>query len=1416
MDLGNSIITAVNTVIDNKKQRFDRTIQAIVSDNSDLNNLGEVKISYKGAILPAYTEIQNVKNYPKGSHVYVTIPNNDMSARKTIMGLVERLGPLTVLDQLDNYSLNGRYALEENFEVTDNFSEKNPIIGWEYRRDLSGKWEIYDKQTGVVSDENSSISNLFETIKTFALQTETLKLSTRLTTLLLPEQSNLFGADYGIELDFYFQTLDGIDSFASREEAIKALTPIKVRLNIDQINGDPYLQADQSQLILIDTSRITQEEQLKKINFFYYRKGFPQTQDNSSFIHFSNFVFETLTAIQEQEPSGNALYITTPKGKMFIPKINYNQNAIGAPSDTLALEAVVKQDSVQVENTGLTYWYERDLSYINFEYFHEQNPNIFITEEEDDGGLPEGSDMIYDFAGVGWRIISVDDNGIPFSTNSWTVARDDLAGLIDKEYKAVSFFEGEMLTATTQIKNLDTKNAFSIEVKTKEMPNGTKEYTYTLLKEVDSESEIESNIKWYFVPRDEPPILLRDFSGTGENNYYEGYKSPEGKRGRWQISLTNNCFQFDGQIMCEVYRIIKGKERVYTTLFEVYSAYVGSNIQFHNFEQVFLYDTNGKLSLVGNDDQEGDYTIAYRPVSISGNVSQVTWRVPMAFFERPQTLDEIDLKAGFYIIKNVLSLSGLKPKSKYPTIQKIFDKPINTNIRVDFKYSDNEKSYSYSRVTQFAFVKEGMDGTNGSGYYCRIVPNIDNNVTLNSFQEKGQTRTELNISPNTVILATHLKETDDTQNVSIQQKFNFLPQRLGIVDVDQMFDINKALPFFRCQIWKKNQKLIDSYKATDAASGLQSVKWELLKGSKEYLSMIDSSKCIICTLGKTVSKEDSTRPLEQWLQQPQGIKLTALYQGKEFSFTLPFVGLATSQVGNNTMPFSELRKTTMFNRLNTYPLAEYSKFYYNSNGLYDTTCGYKLSSADGVDDYYCHCNQTPVLYGDFPYNGTAAIVREKSILLNFIYDDSGHVGAKKNFIGPNQYSILFYEKKGSQPFYYYSIPLIQMLNRITDSFVTSWNGRTAVVQEQSNVVMSGRVVAGEKKTDNTFSGVILGEKDGDLGLKLYSNGAQTMFLNTSGEIEIGVDPARKILLNGIDQTINNGLIEGLNINFAKDRIEYNYLGSIPSLEDDLEQNSSRLAINMVKDNQSVFSVSENGNLQAKHLIGAYNKDMTWGIFDKDSKEPQTIDLARQYFIREDGEAGFQKIYIGSKTGHSDPQNPKSNSLDGIWISSTGFGHVLLDSTNESNYSLIDQSGSNKKGGFVLDENGCCISNQKNSSFITGTGIKTGDWNYSNNGLFNQSRTAVITEKRATLPTTVVNGVLTAQSVRPSNGVSQEHYVRMKNGDIKIFSYSRGILTGIRNDNDEWSDGYSGSISLADKDGNEITLEFSGGNLRAVY
>ena len=107
--------------------------------------------------------------------------------------------------------------------------------------------------------------------------------------------------------------------------------------------------------------------------------------------------------------------------------------------------------------------------------------------------------------------------------------------------------------------------------------------------------------------------------------------------------------------------------------------------------------------------------------------------------------------------------------------------------------------------------------------------------------------------------------------------------------------------------------------------------------------------------------------------------------------------------------------------------------------------------------------------------------------------------------------------------------VIGFINRFGSSMLNKWDGQLTV-DKAENKILASTIAAGKKETNNSFSGLLMGEvgkvngdNDNDIGLMGYDKGQRTFFLNSkNGEIILGASGKGQITLDGEEGIIKSG------------------------------------------------------------------------------------------------------------------------------------------------------------------------------------------------------------------------------------------------------------------------------------------------------
>ena len=107
----------------------------------------------------------------------------------------------------------------------------------------------------------------------------------------------------------------------------------------------------------------------------------------------------------------------------------------------------------------------------------------------------------------------------------------------------------------------------------------------------------------------------------------------------------------------------------------------------------------------------------------------------------------------------------------------------------------------------------------------------------------------------------------------------------------------------------------------------------------------------------------------------------------------------------------------------------------------------------------------------------------------------------------------------------WSQPLLIEQNKYASTTLGNWDGELNVGKQEKGTILAPRIAAGKKNTDNTFSGVILGDWKDDAGLQLtgmygFNKGEQSFAFKEDGTAFLGKNGRGRIEFDG-----NKGLIQ---------------------------------------------------------------------------------------------------------------------------------------------------------------------------------------------------------------------------------------------------------------------------------------------------
>lgn len=518
-------------------------------------------------------------------------------------------------------------------------------------------------------------------------------------------------------------------------------------------------------------------------------------------------------------------------------------------------------------------------------------------------------------------------------------------------------------------------------------------------------------------------------------------------------------------------------------------------------EQIFKYDSEGRSPCSSTTmnpipqkikpltftlfDEDGIQIHDAKIFDGSGSVvSDWEWRVPIenTFLEIDSALIENDSNQadGYYIIKNLKELPF--------TIKSIFSDTYNQNkIHLYLTYQNKIVRAS----TNFMFIKDGSNGTNGTEYVCKVSPNIESGIEEYPALIFNNGNSSLNFQP---------------------------------------IEANK---WFKAELWRNNELI------TLGSDNNLSIKWKLLthkvngKLTSGYYNIDEEGNCSIDTSGEMNSPAAITQAEMQYTLQDEETSSTGTtVNNKIINSTQTIYGSIplTTIFKNNSTYEVRIKPNSGFNYVlfdadGKNPVYAYRDFeveVFNNNNLNDNI-------VDSFDVSY-------EAYGD----ADLFTVKEE--------DKKCSVRVKEGYSGYEVNNGLKCTiKQSGQNIATIYHPIHMMLNRYGISALNGWNGNSLDVNEDGTILLAPQVGAGYKEDDNSFTGIVIGTMresntgaaaDGfedKTGLFGFKGGSQSIFLDAeTGKAEFGagtgkitIDPSNneaKIYGGGYDIDNSTGLL----------------------------------------------------------------------------------------------------------------------------------------------------------------------------------------------------------------------------------------------------------------------------------------------------
>mgnify|MGYP001622866169 CR=1 FL=1 len=1220
-DYENKLCEAIELIVENAvaSANYDRTIKATIVSCVD-QSIGKFKVKYQDSSFYAYATSSEV-TYTKGKEVYVLIPGNDMSADKTILGTTEKLG--------------ADYAVEPEGDEAYEVVGTNCIHSsstFELCSYVTAEEILYEKDE--INKINVSISSLEEYVK----KSSSLICGATFKTNLPTEQQ--FRGNYGIVFELVF--LDN----ATEENVTRNYV-----VDVNQMSGNPYkITHDTRQYGVFDIDG-ENFQYINKIYIFAY--DFPnKASDKPNDIFIKDIELSGANLLSSEELSACALTFVTPQGTFF------DENDTDKSIRTIQAQVRVKGKVIDENSQALDYY-----------WFVE---NIGITSL---------SEYYCKYGGSGWKCLN-DHNivkpqegnnaavveWVPGSYQLQVLKEDSLAK--ETRYKCVAIYN-DTTTVTKEIIITNYSSEYDITI---ESDSGTQFYydigrpTLTCKINGAEKSGDEFSYAWAQIDNNNNYFSLAETTDYNEeyntavrnyNNLQNQIKNEiklaaasQDELNRYKEIIdsynnitrveTNKVFKIGineitnfATFKCAVYYngvyIGTGSITLTNTL-DVEDAY---SLVINNGSQVFKYNEAGVAPT--SDTLENPQIIEPLTFTIYDNLGQpiddeiisksvIKWIVPttntminIPSSYQPESVDEIN---GTETYTNLLGISY--------TIDRNYNvKNTNNNIKLIVEYKD----MSLVANTDFVFAKEGEPGTNGTEFLCKIVPNTENKPLY---------------------------------PMILNGKLNYTPRQSN--------------RWFQIQLWHNGEKIFESTSSGNSTENKNVVvTWSILR-NKYNIRVSDNSDITINSTTGACTYSGYTNN-----STPANIiKCSVRYDGCDYYATMPLI-TAKSNDGYSV----SLKDYTGF-RYATYTTD-------GRTPSYDNTNPFELLVTQIIDGYTEDISELTSTYSvDYDWR-----IRGK------IYNPDTEEWDSSFHLGVNNISNLKRNQKSIKPLDDYDgeclnngleciitrnnsevarihIPIHLLLNKYGNAAINGWDGNSVSVDENgSGVILAPQVGAGQKESDNSFTGMLMGKvkesgkSETEVGLFGYNFGVRSLFLNSKDGSAIFGKYGKGQMI--IDPAADQALLYSTNYwkNYKSDGKPTTYSSS--------NENGEGMLIDLttpqIKWGNENFSVDKDGHVIAKgggSIAG-------WEINDTQIfKNDVYIDSSRQAIFSNNKNAMIATsdgFYIGSDGfalgpySNSKGHSPFQVNSEGSLFSNLGSigGFTIADNT------LIGGSGSNTVG-----------------------------------------------------------------------------------------------------------------------------------------
>ena len=467
-ELQNSLFEAMKVFSDYTAANSDATItiQATITSIIDAGT-GEYSVEYLGNIFSVYAN-SNV-TYSVGDVVYVLVPDRDFSKNKVILSLVNPVAE-TFINDTD--------VTKIYYEISDNLIDKDFGI---IKMSSYGTTDVKNKDI-----TNFGTANFAKIITEYLTKYRTFSLSFMAQTSMVIDQQN--SGNYGISIDIPLRA-NAASGQGSKESIWKAVT-----LDVGNIIGNPYRLTEwtpQHVYFTIDEQYEYDTTKVPRLSYFCYGFNQDSSKTNIKDIWLKDIALNVVDVFSDEDTAGYRLTLKASEGEYF--STNYKTEK------TLTPTLRVNGKTTSLKNADV-YWFLEDAE----------------VKEENKYYSPYG--------GYGWRCLNQRTNIAmnPDGTETYDYITKDTTWIVTQNevkasarYKCVVVSKGIEASAIITLKNLETtkilelKPSLGSNVFVKD--TGYVDLTATVyIRGVTESAKNQSMVKYSWMRYDKNGLFIKD------------------------------------------------------------------------------------------------------------------------------------------------------------------------------------------------------------------------------------------------------------------------------------------------------------------------------------------------------------------------------------------------------------------------------------------------------------------------------------------------------------------------------------------------------------------------------------------------------------------------------------------------------------------------------------------------------------------------------------------------------------------------------------------------------------------------------------------------------------------------------------------------------------------------------------------